>query len=255
MANEGGDTTLAPRRQALRAGELNGMAELTAKEVTEMRDAHAKGESRTAIALRYSMDRASVNQILARRRWKHVPMTEAEVVFFAKRDAIKLLNTVPTKPLVASCLYPHLLATEDGDVWLEGTRRLPQHVSSSGYMSVSYRLNSKAEATYVHRVVASAFYPDADFSLAVDHADGDRRNNHYTNLSWVTYQENTRRANVAGRISRGEACWNAKLCAQDVDTIRQELAGGAPAKAVATRFGVGVEQILRIADRRAWKHI
>ena len=42
----------------------------------------------------------------------------------------------------------------------------------------------------VHRLVAEAFIPLVDSRNEVNHIDGDRRNNHASNLEWVTRSEN-----------------------------------------------------------------
>ena len=42
----------------------------------------------------------------------------------------------------------------------------------------------------VHRLVAEAFIPNPDKKPMVDHIDGNRRNNHVSNLRWATNQEN-----------------------------------------------------------------
>ena len=47
---------------------------------------------------------------------------------------------------------------------------------------------------YIHKLVAWAFCNLPDKLEVVDHLDGDKGNNHYTNLEWVTHGENTRRA-------------------------------------------------------------
>ena len=43
---------------------------------------------------------------------------------------------------------------------------------------------------YLHRVVAELFIPNPENKPEIDHIDGNRFNNHYTNLQWVTHQEN-----------------------------------------------------------------
>ena len=48
---------------------------------------------------------------------------------------------------------------------------------------------------YVHRLVARFFIgmpPETGEKWTVNHIDGNKLNNHYTNLEWVTYKENIR---------------------------------------------------------------
>lgn len=55
------------------------------------------------------------------------------------------------------------------------------------------KLNNKFAT--IHRLVAWEFHPDKrDMKLTIDHIDGNKLNNHYTNLEWVTVDENIRRS-------------------------------------------------------------
>lgn len=62
--------------------------------------------------------------------------------------------------------------------------------SCTGY--VKYILNNKETHVNVdvHRLVALAFVPGYKDGLQVDHIDRNKKNNHYTNLRWVTPKEN-----------------------------------------------------------------
>lgn len=62
------------------------------------------------------------------------------------------------------------------------------------YMMCSLWRNNKAKYYYVHRLVAGAFIPNPDSLPEVNHMDGDRQNNHLSNLEWVTRQGNARHA-------------------------------------------------------------
>ena len=44
---------------------------------------------------------------------------------------------------------------------------------------------------YVHKSFAQAFLPNPEEKEMVDHIDGNRTNNHITNLRWVTAEENS----------------------------------------------------------------
>lgn len=50
--------------------------------------------------------------------------------------------------------------------------------------------NNKRKTFKVHRLVAQAFIPNAEGKPQINHKDGDRRNNHVSNLEWVTGSEN-----------------------------------------------------------------
>lgn len=58
----------------------------------------------------------------------------------------------------------------------------------------------------IHRLVAYEYcFKNRNLTLQIDHKDGNKLNNDYTNLEWVTASENTRRAHASGLYNtRGE---------------------------------------------------
>jgi hypothetical protein len=59
-----------------------------------------------------------------------------------------------------------------------------------GYRFVTLSLGTKKTKRLVHILVAKAFLPNPDGKPYVNHIDGDRANNHKTNLEWATPKEN-----------------------------------------------------------------
>ncbi len=59
---------------------------------------------------------------------------------------------------------------------------------SNGYLLV--KLSRTSKNFLVHRLVAEAFIPNEENKPQVNHIDGVKNNNHYTNLEWVTCSEN-----------------------------------------------------------------
>ena len=57
-------------------------------------------------------------------------------------------------------------------------------VSDSGYSRVHFRVNGKQVSAYVHKLVADNFLMNPQGFKNVHHTDGDKENNHVSNLEW-----------------------------------------------------------------------
>lgn len=93
---------------------------------------------------------------------------------------------------------------EYGDLLLNGEYISPK-LNSSGYLQVALFKNGTRTMKYIHRLVAYEFilWPD-DVCIGVDvnHKDGNKRNNHYKNLEWVSKKQNHEHAVFNKLISR-----------------------------------------------------
>lgn len=65
-------------------------------------------------------------------------------------------------------------------------------VCGSGYQEVLLSKDDRRQPMLIHRMVAEAFVPKPTGKEEVNHKDGNKFNNDYTNLEWVTPKENIR---------------------------------------------------------------
>lgn len=79
---------------------------------------------------------------------------------------------------------------------------LKPRLSEWGYLQVCLSQKGIRRWAYIHRLVAEAFIPGMDHGLEVNHIDGDKLDNHETNLEWVTKGENNPHAYRSG-LHRG----------------------------------------------------
>ena len=73
-------------------------------------------------------------------------------------------------------------------------RIMPQTIQRTGYYAVTFHMNNKAYCRKVHRLVIEAFTPNPDNLPTINHIDGNKLNNHVSNLEWCTYQANMQHA-------------------------------------------------------------
>lgn len=90
---------------------------------------------------------------------------------------------------------------------------LNQTNDKDGYKMVY--LGSKLGRVRVHRLVATAFIPNPDNLPVVDHIDGVKDNNKWTNLRWMTVQGNTQAASEQGLLVRAR---KGKIIGMDIKT-------------------------------------
>lgn len=82
---------------------------------------------------------------------------------------------------------------EDGRVYsYYWNKFLIGDITKQGYLQYTLSINGKRIRIKAHQLVATLFIgkPVSDTDLIVNHKDGNKLNNHYSNLEWVTYYEN-----------------------------------------------------------------
>lgn len=88
-----------------------------------------------------------------------------------------------------------------------GKRKTPlllkQTPDSPGYLRVSLWKNGNRTDGVIHRLVAELFIPNPENKDYINHLDGDKHNNHVSNIAWCTASENLIHAYEEGLRPRG----------------------------------------------------
>lgn len=107
------------------------------------------------------------------------------------------------------------------------------------------------------RLVAIAFIPNPNNYPEVNHLDGDKANNHISNLEWCTHKENCIHAIRTGLKvnAKGESHYKARLTEKQVLEIRGQVKLGAKQNAIAKQFGLTCGHVNQIVKKKCWKHI
>lgn len=86
----------------------------------------------------------------------------------------------------------------DGRVLGKKGKFLQLKVGSAGYVILNTWCNYQEKTYSLHRLVATLFVPNPLNLPEVNHEDGNKLNNNYTNLKWVTRPENVSHAYATG---------------------------------------------------------
>lgn len=77
---------------------------------------------------------------------------------------------------------------------------LSPHKNTKGYLRVSISNNGNEKKFFVHRLVAQAFCVGYDEGKEVNHINGNKLDNNYNNLEWVSHKDNSLHAKSMGLL-------------------------------------------------------
>ncbi len=129
----------------------------------------------------------------------------------------------------------------------------------NGYFHNTLCIGGKRKTNVVHKAVAKCFVnnPKPNEYNIINHKDGNKLNNHYTNLEWCSSSMNTRHAFDKGLMvaKRGEECSFSKFSEFTVSRIKVFIRLKMKLRAISKIFGCHESHISMIKNGRAWKHV
>lgn len=142
-------------------------------------------------------------------------------------------------------------------------RQMSKRINKYGYIDVGLRFvddegKRKKRMYEVHRLVARSFIPNPENLPQVNHIDGDKLNNHVSNLEWCTARYNVKHRvkNGDSYTLKGEKNPCAKLDDQDIPVIMHAYNSGSMSiKEIADVFRVAKTTINNIVYGYQWNHI
>ena len=100
-------------------------------------------------------------------------------------DGYKQIPGLPVGYLVN--MSGEIISTRRGVI-----QKLKCSVNGFGYRTFSCYQDNKSKSIFVHKCVAKVYCNNPENKPIVNHKDGDKLNNHYLNLEWVTKSEDVR---------------------------------------------------------------
>lgn len=134
---------------------------------------------------------------------------------------------------------------------------LSHQIDRYGYHRVGLMKNKRVYMFAVHRLVALTFISEMPEGKEVNHKDGNKHNNHYSNLEYITHKENCQHSfDVLGRVAaKGEDCNSSKLTDANILEIRRLSNEGLSQRSIGDLLGVSHVTIGHVLRGRTWKHV
>jgi hypothetical protein len=157
--------------------------------------------------------------------------------------------------------HPRVRVRGGFDIPYKGRWRKPT-ITRYGYATTTFHKtgggsNPKPYKFFVHRLVAITYLEPVNGKQFVNHKDGDKLNNHVSNLEWCTHQENARHALGMGLRTppTGERHGMSRFTEDNIRAIRKLYSQGVKSPALAHKFKSSNGHILKIVNRELWKHV
>lgn len=147
--------------------------------------------------------------------------------------------------------------SSDGKIYSKRTSKiLKTQVLKSGYEVFTTKIGGRAGKSigfFVHKMVAETWIKNQENKPEVNHIDGNKLNNHVSNLEWVTDSENMTHAYKTGlKIPLyGEDHQNSKFTNEQIQEIKENK-NSMSCRSLAKVYGVSHSTISRILNNKRY---
>lgn len=133
---------------------------------------------------------------------------------------------------------------------------LSPYTEKNGYPSVAVQIDGKRRKFNIHRMVGRAFVTGYAPGLTINHINGDKTDNRWTNLEWVTLSRNTQHQWEIGLADlRGDNNPQRKLSSGQVRILRRLMSIGATPGELATITGLSPSTFYLIKKGKRWDSV
>jgi hypothetical protein len=124
-----------------------------------------------------------------------------------------------------------------------------------GYVYVKLQDGKEQRSFHVGVLVAKAFVDNPENKPTVNHDDGNKQNNHHTNLKWATYKENSEHAFKKGLGKSGFDHYSSKFSHEDFWEIKPLKEKGLKNFEIARLYNVSETAVRNLVLGNSYKHI
>lgn len=131
---------------------------------------------------------------------------------------------------------------------------------TKGFQTVTFKTEGKKKTFLVHKLVAIVFVDkESDNQTIAIHLDWNKKNNHASNIKWVTkeaaYERIMPRLQAINKIKNKGIVRNSKLKPDDVKVLKSMLEKGVKQNVIAKLFSISEMQVTRIKRGENWGKI
>lgn len=149
--------------------------------------------------------------------------------------------------------YENYEISNKGNIRNKTTKKIRKLTDNGhGYLKcvLSLGQRGKIATVYAHQLVAEAFVSNPNNFPQVNHIDGNKKNNHYSNLEWVTNKQNQIHARDNNLTISGEQHNWSKLTEKQVHYIKENV--NISCAELGRMFNVHRTTISKIRNNHSW---
>lgn len=217
----------------------------THEQILDMRTRYRDGELQKTIAIRYKVTQHMLSLIVTGHCYPNVPWPIPLPSRLDRRSLTKFPDYEFDAEGNAYSFKNNKLHGRKMRLWPDGNK---------GYLKVSLSsIDGKPCLVRVNRIICTLFrgHPPSSKSQA-RHLNGIKTDNRAVNLAWGTQKENEADKMRYGAKTFGEKNGNSKLTETIIRKIRVSRLS---TRKLAEKYNVSQPLIVRIKQRKAWKHV
>lgn len=151
------------------------------------------------------------------------------------------------------------MVSSHGNVKNKQTGHILAHTMRKGYHGVTLYDKERYKIARVHALMVRVFENNFDESLVAAHMDGNKDNNHLSNIKLVTQKENIMHKKIHGTMAIGEKNYNTRLTRDQVIEIKRLIknkkSNKLSNKKIANMYGVYENAIYNIISGKSYSYI
>lgn len=136
-----------------------------------------------------------------------------------------------------------------------GTALLRPGTLNSGYLAVWLSLRHRVKVRTVHSLVAQAWIGPRPKGHVINHKDGNRKNNSYKNLEYVTQFGNMQHAAETGSLPKASRHYSTDLTDKRVARVCRLIVKGLGNKEIEGKTGVSASKVRDIRSGKSWRSV